>query len=384
MKSLVQVLGFALLLSSGLACKKGTSQAGSQFNPIVPSLAGTQGCSGMPPTLASVDLMNGDTLMGMIGPDSQIVGVAGTDTFYLSAADDSIWLVDVGMGLPPTMTMLVDNIEIDNLLTNAGVTPPITSDAVISGMAILDASNLLVIEQTSNTLLVVSRVTTNDVSFLVGFPSESGGNSDGAGSLTRFSFTEITQVLAAGDGSVFVADSGNHSIRLITPFGVPVSTTIAGFGSPLHNDGGLNQTGFDTPSGLTVTCAGELIVTEKGSMAMGGHRIRTLLVGDPAFFGGFDGTSDTLIGTGTDATLDGIGTLANVARPVAPLATSDDILYWVDSSTGQLRSCDLMTLQTTTLGGVMSMGGEFSLAITDSDELFVLDSMAAMIYRVIP
>jgi len=33
---------------------------------------------------------------------------------------------------------------------------------------------------------------------------------------------------------------------------------------------------------------------------------------------------------------------------------------------------------------VMSMGGEFSLAITDSDELFVLDSMAAMIYRVIP
>jgi len=382
-------LGIALLAASGLSCREGTSQAGSQFNPIVPPIPAIQGCAGDPDMgmatpLTQVDLLNGDALGGRIGPQSKMVGVAGTDTFYLSAGDNSIWLVDLSTGLPPVMTELVDNTTIDNLVQGAGVTPPITADAVISGMGILDGANLVVVEQTSNTLLAVSRVTPNTVSFLSGFPTESGGNSDGPGSLTRFNLSSVTEVLVSGAGGVYLADPGNHSIRLIAPVGIPESATLAGLGAPLYNDGTLPATGFDTPTGLTVTCAGELIVTETGDSSIGGHRIRRLMVGDPAFFGGFDGSSDTLIGNGVDMTLDGIGTAASTARPVAPLATSQDILYWVDSSSGLLRSADLLTLQTTTLAGTMSPGGEYSLTITASDQLFCLDSMGGMLYRVIP
>ena len=227
----VLALGIALLAASGLSCKEGTSQAGSQFNPIVPPFGAIQGCTGDPEmgmttTLTQVDLLNGDALGGRIGPESKIVGVAGTDTFYLSAGDDSIWLVDVSMGLPPVMTMLVDDTAIDTLIQGAGVTPPITEDADISGMGILDAANLIVVEQTSNTLLAVSRLTANTVSFLAGFPSEIGGNSDGPGSLMRFNLTDVTEVLVSGEGGVYLADPGNHSIRLIAPIGIPESATL--------------------------------------------------------------------------------------------------------------------------------------------------------------
>ncbi|MAB81104.1 MAG: hypothetical protein CMJ89_17295 [Planctomycetes bacterium] len=388
------VLLFVLL---GHACKEGTSLAGAQFDPIPVPVSANQGCAGIPGVISQLQVPG--FFSTAIGPMSQIVAAAGSETLYLTGADASICLLDVGGVFPPDETVLVAGGVIDAMLAAAMISPPITSPAVLSGIAILDDQNLLVVEQTSNSLLAVSRVTNDTVSFLVGLLSEVGGNSDGAGALVRFNFTGATQILAAGNGMVYVADTGNHSIRIISPIGITESDTIAGFGAPLFNDGPLFQTGFDSPTGLTVTCGGELIVSETGARAVGGHRIRSLSVGSEAFFGGFDGSSVTLVGNGVNATTDGPGAGASAAAPVSPVATADDVILWVDSATGILRRYDLMTgvadcplfvdcATATAMGGNFTPNpdgnGGFSLAITDSNAVYVLDGNAGMLFRVIP
>lgn len=400
MKPLPAFRWVLLLGLTCLACKEGTSLAGSQFVPIPAPVSANQGCAGTPGALSALQIPG--FASAAIGPMSQIVAVAGSETLYLTGADASIRVLDVGGGFPPNETVLVAGGVggvIDQMLAVAMVSPPITSPAVLSGIAILDDQHLLVVEQTSNSLLAVSRVANDTVTFLVGLLSEVGGNSDGPGALVRFNFTGATEILAAGNGMVYVADTGNHSVRIISPVGLTESDTVAGLGAPLFSDGPLFQTGFDSPTGLTVTCAGELIVSETGARGVGGHRIRSLSVGSEAFFGGFDGSSITLVGNGTDATTDGPGAGASAAAPVSPVATADDLILWVDSATGILRRYDMITgvadcplfvdcATATAMGGNFTPDpdgtGGFSIAITDSNAVYVLDGNAGMLFRVIP
>lgn len=381
----------ALLLLAAAAlpsCKEGTSQSGSQFDPIPPPVSANQGCNGALPALA---LQMPGFASAAIGAGSQIVAVAGTETLYLTGADGSVRLLDVGMGFPPAETVQVAPGVVDGLLSSVGIASP----ASLSGITVLDAANLVVVEETSNTLLLVSRLTPDTVSFLAGFPSETPGNADGPGAAIRFSFDLPTQVVAAGSGALYLADPGNHGVRLLLPGVLPESDTIAGLGVPLFRDGVLLAAGFDTPTGLAVTCAGELLVTETGAGGLGGHRLRSLRVGDPAFFGGFEGSAVTLAGDGTDATTGGMGTAARLAAPVAPVTTSDGEVLWIDSTTGILRRLDLATgvadcplfascADAVAMGGSFTPGGNFSLAITASSALYVLDGAAGTLFRATP
>jgi uncharacterized protein (TIGR03437 family) len=78
-------------------------------------------------------------------------------------------------------------------------------------------------------------------------------------------------VAVDGDGNVFVASSGNHKILRITPAGVvsPIGGTgTAGF----SGDGGPALSAqFSSPSGLAADLAGNLYVADTGN-----HRIRVL------------------------------------------------------------------------------------------------------------
>jgi sugar lactone lactonase YvrE len=95
----------------------------------------------------------------------------------------------------------------------------------------------------------------------VGAPP-SPGSADGSGAAAGF--RNPTGVAAAADGNVYVADSGNHTIRQITRLGAV--STVAGFA---QNPGTTDAVGpvarFKDPSDIAVDATGNLQVTDTGN-----------------------------------------------------------------------------------------------------------------------
>jgi sugar lactone lactonase YvrE len=101
-------------------------------------------------------------------------------------------------------------------------------------------------------------------------------------------------------GTVFVADSGNHRIRKLSPLGA--MTTLAGSASntPFVNGVGSSST-FSNPRGVAVDPSGNVYVGDTNN-----NRIRHIRP---------DGTVTTLAGSGSITWADGTGTSAALARP---------------------------------------------------------------------
>src|SRR5262249_23710503 len=64
-------------------------------------------------------------------------------------------------------------------------------------------------------------------------------------------------------GNIYVADSYNDCIRMITPDGQV--STVAGKGTPGYADGDRNSALFDTPSGIVLANGNSLIVADTGN-----------------------------------------------------------------------------------------------------------------------
>jgi sugar lactone lactonase YvrE len=86
------------------------------------------------------------------------------------------------------------------------------------------------------------------------------GTADGAGTAARF--TEPNGIAVDIAGTIYVADSGNHTIRRITPAGV-VSTWAGLAGTAGDADGSLATARFNYPMGLAFDGAGNLYVTDR-------------------------------------------------------------------------------------------------------------------------
>jgi len=71
----------------------------------------------------------------------------------------------------------------------------------------------------------------------------------------------------AEDGTVFVADAGNHVVKAITPSG-DVRTVAGQAGTAGRNDGKGIAAHFDQPAGLALDAAGSLLVADSGNRAL--------------------------------------------------------------------------------------------------------------------
>jgi sugar lactone lactonase YvrE len=114
----------------------------------------------------------------------------------------------------------------------------------------------------------IRRVLSNgSVMVTAGSTSASGqaGFVDGGGTAARFNEPDGLAVTTAG--TIHVADRGNHAIRSIT--GTGYVTTMTGSGQPGYTDGPASDARFNQPAGICVDTQGTLYVADSGN-----HRIR--------------------------------------------------------------------------------------------------------------
>jgi hypothetical protein len=99
------------------------------------------------------------------------------------------------------------------------------------------------------------------------------GSADGPGASARFKNPQ--GITADRNGNVYVADTGNHTIRLITPAGVV--TTLAGQpGNAGNADGAAGASLFNAPTTLTVDTNGSVYLLNSGLRKISGGLVQTI------------------------------------------------------------------------------------------------------------
>ncbi|TFV95212.1 hypothetical protein E4K72_18100 [Oxalobacteraceae bacterium OM1] len=214
-----------------------------------------------------------------------------------------------------------------------------------------------------------------------GAPS-SGGTGTGTGTTTppaptpdatQARFNGPTGITFAANGDLYIADSGNFTVRKLAANGAV--TTIAGkAGVQGSADGTGTNALFTSPRGIAVDSAGNLYVTD-GSVVR-----RITPTGAVTTIAGRQGEFDNL---------DGVGAAARFRTPDGIVIDSAGTLYVADSNTYNIRKINPATGAVTTLAGgngttqIDGTGaqagfvGPTALAIDAANNIYVADMSVA-------
>jgi sugar lactone lactonase YvrE len=154
-----------------------------------------------------------------------------------------------------------------------------------NGLAIDRQGNVFVADSASST---IRKITSAGVVTTLAGPEIAG--STGTGAPDRFSWPSGLAV--DGSGNLFVADTGNSLIRKITPAGV-VTTFAGSVNMPGSDDGVGTTASFNSPNGLAMDSAGNLLVTDSGNdtiRKITPAGVVTTLAGQAGITGRNDGT----------------------------------------------------------------------------------------------
>jgi sugar lactone lactonase YvrE len=158
------------------------------------------------------------------------------------------------------------------------------------------------------------------------------GYRDGPAGQARFDGPAA--VAAASDGSIYVADSRNHAIRRISPQGM-VSTIAGGpsangFGG--YADGRAREAKFSAPAGVAVLPDGSLLVADTGN-----HRLRRVAAdGAVSTSAGADTPRDEM-GRPSGGYKDGPASQAQFRFPVGLAVSGDGAIYVADAGNHRVR-----------------------------------------------
>jgi sugar lactone lactonase YvrE len=274
------------------------------------------------------------TLAGLAGQRGSVDGTGSkarfTDPFDVAVdSAGNVYVADQGNKTIRKVTPEATVTTLTGLAGNPGSTDGTGSaarfgneDGGPSGVAVDGAGNVYVTDTQNHTIRKVTSagvVTTlaGNASTLGVTGKPVGGSTDGTGSEARFNYPWGIAVDKAG--TIYVADSLNHTIRKVTSAGVV--STLAGLGG-FFNRGSADGTGtavrFWGPERVAVDSAGNVYVTDTGN--------RTVRRITPA------GVVTTLAGkVGSNGNADGTGSLARFGYPTGVAVDSAGNVYVVNS-----------------------------------------------------
>ncbi|HVU18450.1 MAG TPA: FG-GAP-like repeat-containing protein [Candidatus Didemnitutus sp.] len=252
---------------------------------VVTTLAGTAGLPGVVDGLGAAARFNGPA------------GVAVDSAGYVYVADtgnSSIRVIAPG-GSVSTFAGVSGAIgNIDGVGSSALFFNP-------AGIAIDNASDIYVTDTGSHTIRKITPDRT-----VITFAGTAGvtGSTDGLGNAARFNAPAGICVDAAG--TIYVADTGNHTIRLLTA-SQSVITIAGSAGLPGSTNGSGVAARFNAPRGVQIDSKGNLFIADTGNQTI---RKTNLVAGLPVFT---TQPASQTVATGNNVTLNAAGTAWNWA-----------------------------------------------------------------------
>ena len=160
------------------------------------------------------------------------------------------------------------------------------------------------------------------------------GSADGDAMGSRFSLPN--GVVTDDTGNIYVADTGNHTVRRIAASSGAVSTIIGLAGTSGAADGGDGAGRLHSAQGVAYDGQGNLFIADTQN-----HTIRKFVLAT--------GALTTFAGSLTSGRADGIGSAAGLGSPSAIVNGGDGNLYFIDQQV--VRELTLSNQMVTTVAG---------------------------------